>query len=206
MAEYLDYIGEPEIYTALSGNEESFLNLLDTKKSLERGSTKSKSWDYDEFDIDDLQLRYFDYIRVGKSTHDFRIFKKVFLNKSRWEDFNTNVKETVDEATEEIPSIDEYRGRYPEETEDTISVIRNNDFKDKTIKALNQLYGAENAFLVSKAEEETPYKIAQQAYQKLEKLANHLDSGVDRVADLDELLAKIKDIQKIAGKIKMMID
>lgn len=78
MAEYLDYIGEPEIYTALSGNEESFLNLLDTKKSLERGRTKNESWDYDLMDIAALQLRYFDYIRVGKSTHDFRIFKKSF--------------------------------------------------------------------------------------------------------------------------------
>ena len=77
MYEYLQYIGEPEIFTALSGTEESFLNLLDTKKSLERGSTQSKSWDYDSMDIADLQLRYFDYIRAGKSTHDFRIFKKI---------------------------------------------------------------------------------------------------------------------------------
>ncbi len=206
MAEYLEYIGEPEIYTALSGAEESFLNLLDTKKSLELGSTQSKSWDYDPMDIADLQLRYFDYIRAGKSTHDFRLFKKVFLTKIRWDDFNANVQSTVEEATEEIPSIDEYRRMYPEETEDTISVIRNNDFKEKTLKPLNQLYGAENAFFVSKAEEETPYKIAQQAYQKLDKLSTLLDLGLDRISDLDELLAKVKDIQKLAGKIKMKID
>ena len=206
MADYLDYIGEPEIYTALSGNEESFLNLLDTKKNLERGRTKNESWDYDQMDIADLQLRYFDYMRVGKSTHDFRLFKKVFLNEGRWEDFNAKVKETVDAASEEISSIDEYRRKYPEETEDTISGIRNNDYKRMTEKALNQFYGAENAFLVSKAEEETPYKIASQAYQKLDKLATILDLGVDKIADLDELLAKIKDIQKLVGKIKMKID
>ena len=152
MADYLDYIGEPEIYTALSGNEESFLNLLDTKKSLERGRTKNESWDYDPMDIADLQLRYFDYIRAGKSTHDFRLFKKIFLNKERWEDFNKNVQSTVDKAAGDVPSIDEYRSKFPEETEDNISVIRNNDFKDNTLKTLNQLYGAENAFLVSKAE------------------------------------------------------
>lgn len=206
MAEYLDYIGEPEIYTSLAGNEESFLNLLDTKKSLERGRTKNESWDYDLMDVADLQLRYFDYIRAGKSTHDFRIFKKIFLNKGRWEEFNANVQKTVDVAMEEIPSIDEYRSKYPEETEDNVSTIRNNDFRDKAIKSLNQLYGAENAFLVSKSEEETPCKIAQQAYQKLEKLANFLDLGADRIADYDELLAKVKDIQKLVGKIKMKID
>ena len=206
MADYLEYIGEPEIYTALSGNEESFLNLLDTKKSLERGRTKNESWDYDEMDVADLQLRYFDYIRAGKSTHDFRIFKKIFLNKSRWENFNAGVQEVVDEASEKIHSIDEYRREYPEETEDNISVIRNNDFREKTLKTLNQLYGSENAFLVSKADEETPIKIAQQAYQKLDKLAALLDNGIDRIADIDELLDKVKDIQKLVGKIKMEID
>lgn len=206
MADYLEYIGEPEIYTALSGNEESFLNLLDTKKSLECGRTKNESWDYDEMDVADLQLRYFDYIRAGKSTHDFRIFKKIFLNKSRWENFNAGVQEVVDEASEEIHSIDEYRREYPEETEDNISIIRNNDFREKTLKTLNQLYGSENAFLVSKADEETPIKIAQQAYQKLDKLATLLDNGIDRIADIDELLNKVKDIQKLVGKIKMEID
>ena len=206
MAEYLKYIGEPEIYTALSGTEESFLNLLDTKRSLERGSTQSKSWDYDAMDVVDLQLRYFDYIRVGKSTHDFRIFKKVFLEKSRWEDFNTNVRETVDEAAEEIPGLDEYRRNFPEETEDNISEIRSNDYKKKTEDKLNQIYGDEKAYLISKEGEETPLKTAQQAYQKLEKLASFLDKGADRMANLDELLDKVKDIQKLVGKIKMKID
>ena len=206
MAEYLDYIGEPEIYTALFGNEESFLNLLDTKNSLERGRTKNESWDYDAMDIADLQLRYFDYIRVGRSTHDFRIFKKIFLNKSRWENFNANVQDTVDHASEDIPSIDEYRSKFPEETEDNISVIRNNDFKDRATKPLNQLYGSEKSYLVSKEEEETPLKTAQQAYQKLNKLSSFLDKGIDRIADIDELLNKIRDIQKTVGKIKMKID
>lgn len=205
MAEYLEYIGEPEIYTSLAGTEESFLNLLDTKKSLERGRTRNESWDYDLMDIADLQLRYFDYIRAGKSTHDFRIFKKIFLNKSRWEEFNTNVQKVAEEAMSEIPSIDEYRSKYPEESEDNISVIRNNDFITKTLKSLNKLYGTENAFLVSKAEDETPCKIAQQAYQKLDKLATLLDQDAG-CGDYDELLEKIRDIQKLVGRIKMKID
>lgn len=41
-----------------------------------------------------------------------------------------------------------YRSKYPEETEDTISEIRNNDFREKTLKTLNQLYGSENACLI----------------------------------------------------------
>lgn len=206
MAEYLDYIGEPEIYTSLEEKEESFLNLYKTKLSLERGRTKNASWDYDPMDIGDLQLRYFDYIHIGKSTHDFRIFKDVFLNKSRWKEFNANVRNAVEAAMEEIPTIDNYRSKYPEQTEDAISIIRNNDFKEKAEKPLNKLYGAENAFLVSKTEEETPYKIAQQAYQKLEKLEMLLNEGLDKSVDNDELLGKVRDLQKLIGKIKMLID
>lgn len=206
MAEYLMYIGEPEIYTALFGNEESFLNLLDTKNSLERGRTKNESWDYDAMDIAELQFRYYDYIRAGRSTHDFRIFKKIFLNKSRWGDFNSKVQETVDQVSERIPSIDEYRSKFPDETEESISVIRNNDYKDMATKPLNQLYGSEKSYIVSKEEEETPLKTAQQAYQKLNKLSSFLDKGIDRIADVDELLNKIREIQKIVGKIKMKID
>ena len=206
MAEYLEYIEEPEIYTALTGNEESFLNLLDTIASLNRGRTKNESWDYKEFDIDDLKLRYFDYIRMGLSTHRFRIFKDIFLTKSRWDAFNANVRETVDSASAEIPSLDEYRSRFPEETEERISEIRNNDYKEKTKDELNQLYGAENAFIVSRTEDATPYKIAQQAYQKLEKLAALLENGTDRITDIDELLEKVKSIQKITGRIKMKLD
>ncbi len=206
MAEYLEYIEEPQIYTALTGSEESFLNLLDTITSLKRGRTRNESWDYKEFDIDDLKLRYFDYIRMGLSTHRFRIFKDIFLIKSRWEAFNANVRDTVDKASEEIPSLDEYRSNNPEETEERVSEIRNNDYRAKTKDELNQLYGDEHAFLVSRAEEATPFKIAQQAYQKLEKLAALLENGTDRITDIDELLDKVRSIQRITGKIKMKLD
>ncbi|MBR6245056.1 hypothetical protein IKR20_05740 [bacterium] len=206
MAEYLEYIGEPEIYTALTGQEESFLNLLSTLTSLKGGRTRNESWDYNDFDIADLKLRYFDYIRMGLSTHRFRIFKDVFLAQNRWDAFNASVQEIVNNASEEIPSLDEYRSNHPEETEERISDIRKNDYKEKTEDTLNQLYGAENAFLVSKAEEATPYKIAQQAYQKLEKLANLLENGTDRITDIDELLEKVRNIQKITGRIKMKLD
>ena len=163
-------------------------------------------WDYNDFDIADLKLRYFDYIRMGLSTHRFRIFKDVFLAQNRWDAFNASVQEIVNNASEEIPSLDEYRSNHPEETEERISDIRKNDYKEKTEDTLNQLYGAENAFLVSKAEEATPYKIAQQAYQKLEKLANLLENGTDRITDIDELLEKVRNIQKITGRIKMKLD
>ena len=71
---------------------------------------------------------------------------------------------------------------------------------------LKQIYGDEKAYLISKEGEESPLKTAQQAYQKLEKLASFLDRGVDRIVNLDELLDKVRDIQKLVGKIKMKID
>jgi hypothetical protein len=176
-------------------------------KSLQRGRTKNESWDYTAMDITELQFRYYDYIRIGKGTHDFRTFKKIFVNQDRWNIFNKEVKEIVNKTENEIQNIDEYRRKYPEETEDRISEIRNRDYREKAEKPLKQFYGTENAILISKAEEETPIRIAEQAFQKLEKLNDNLSvNGIDRVADLDDLLNKIRDIQKIVGKIKMLID
>ncbi|MBQ3367895.1 hypothetical protein IJG44_03220 [bacterium] len=206
MAEYLDYIGEPEIYTALAETEESFLNLLATITSLARGRTQNANWDYDTMDIADLKLRYFDYIRMGKSTHDFRDFKKIFLNKSRWKNFNAEVQELIDKVSEEIPTIDEYRKNYPEETEDWILKVRSTDYRNKTEKKLDKLFGEEKSYILSKEEEETPLKTAQKAYQKLEKLLTLIDAGLDSSVNFEELLNKVKDIQKIIGKIKQIID
>lgn len=209
MVEYLEYIGEPEIYTNLTGKEESFLNLNNTLKSLGRGKAKAEGWDYTETDEVDLKLRYFDYIRIGKSTHDFRIFKKIFLNKERWDQFNRSVTDIVNDADSKIKTIDEYRSEYVEETEEHISEIRNNDYKEETEKKLNKVYGTENAIIVSREEEETPLKIAQQVYQKLEKLDNNLSEElVDKIqeSDLEALCKRLKDIQKLVGQIKQRID
>lgn len=205
MDEYLDYIDEPGIYTALTGNEESFLNLLDTIKSL-RGRAQNTSWPYTDFDIDDLKLRYYDYIRIGKSTHEFRLFKKIFLNKTRWTKFNATVKKSVEDASDGFLSIDEYRSKFKNDNEEQISVRRKNDFKEKTEKKLDKLFGDERSYIQSKEEEETPLKTAQQAYQKLEKLMSLVDNGLDNSVNVDELLEKVKDIQKIVGKIKQTID
>lgn len=204
MYEYLKYIGEPEIFTALSETEESFLNLLDTKKSLIRGSTQSKSWAYDEMDIADLQLRYFDYIRAGKSTHEFRYFKKIFVNKDRWEAFNDKVLDTVNTALNDFPSIDEYRSKHPDDTEEIVSEKRKNEYIKRTLDALDDYFEAEKSYITSVTEEETPIKTARQAYQKLEKLLSLIDKG--KIADIDELVEKVRDIQKITSKIEKIID
>lgn len=66
-------------------------------------------------------MKMFYTLRIGKSTHDFRIFKKIFLNRDRWINFNANVQDTVSEASEEVPGVDEYRRKYPEETEDIMT-------------------------------------------------------------------------------------
>lgn len=207
MNEYLDYIGEKEIYTSLENKEEAFLNLKSTLKSLTTGKASKEGWDYDDFDLLDLRRRYYDYIWADKETHGFRQFKKFFLNKERWEVWNKNVLKVVTEADKTIDSLDVYRQKHPDIDVTTASEMRSNDYKAQTENQLNKLYGSEFAFHVSKEEEETPLKIAQQALQKLQKLEDTLISTEkSKIADIDELAEKVLEVQKLAGKIKQRID
>ena len=205
MTQYLDYIGEKNIFTALTGREEAFLNLNDTLRSLRNGKTKNEGWEYEDMDISDLKCRYFDYIRLGKGTHDFRLFKKIFLNKKRWKDFNLNVTEFIKKANLKIPSMDVYRNENPILSETEISEKRRNDYIDIVKKGLNSLYGSENAYEITKKEEETPIKIAQQAYQKLEKLEATINGAIPD-KNIKEIIKIVQDIQKLAGRIKQDLD
>lgn len=62
MNEYLDYIKEPGIYTALESREEAFLKLRGNLKSLDTGKLGREIWNVDQTDIADYKMRIFDYI------------------------------------------------------------------------------------------------------------------------------------------------
>lgn len=175
MTEYLEYIGEEGIYTALTNREEAFLNLYDTLKSLIKGKKGKEIWAFDELDLVDLKQRYFDYIRLGKSTHDFRYLIKVFSDKNRWETFNGKVTEAVMDS--EIKSLDDYRQEHAELTESQISEIRQNDYAAVVGKQLDGLFGSEKAFFVSKEAEETPIKTIDAVLAKLSNLHTQLDAN-----------------------------
>ena len=195
MNEYLQYIGEEGIYTALTNREEAFLNLYDTEKSLSKGKKGKEIWAFDELDLVDLKQRYFDYIRMGKSTHDFRLLIKIFSDKARWDSFNGKVTDTV--SSSEIKSLDDYRRDHAELTESQISEIRQNDYSAVVGKTLDKLFGNEKAYITAKEQEETPYKAIDAVLAKLSSLHSQLDAkaNIDTFAS-EEFENKYNDVSK----------
>ena len=195
MTEYLEYIGEEGIYTALTNREEAFLNLYDTEKSLVKGKKGKEIWAFDELDLVDLKQRYFDYIRMGRSTHDFRLLIKIFSDKTRWQSFNGRVTETVESS--EIKSLDDYRQEHAELSESQISEIRQNDYSAVVGKKLDKLFGDEKAYITTKEQEETPLKIIDAVLAKISNLQSQIDSNTNRETFAsDDFFAHFGDVKK----------
>ena len=200
MEEYLDYIGEEGIYTALEGKEEAFLRLRLDYNSLKNGrGSNAATWAYDENDLADLKCRFFDYIRKDQPTHDFRIFKKAFRDEKDWHSFNNSVEQQL----ESVDSFQDYRDDFEDLTESELSKRRNRDYKDKNAAVINDIYGTINAKYINQELQETPLNISSQILQKVKKLSDELDRHEEYP---EELIENVRQIQQEIGRIKQKID
>lgn len=203
MEEYLDYIGEGGVYTALEEQEQSFLNLRSDLRGLQRGNIGS--WAYNEFDIGEFKQIYFDYIRNATSTHDFRIFKKVFEDEMRWRQFSSSVRGVVD--GHEIAPFETYRQQNATLDEADVSKKRRRDYQDEAGEELNRLYGKENARVTAEKVNELPLDILKSVQQKLTKLEVDMEHNIEKdTYGSDDFLETVRDIQKRIGRIKQVVD
>lgn len=199
MEQYLFYIGEPGIYTALEGKEEAFLELRSTYNSFKngRGGT-GVQWAYDENDLEDLKMRFFDYIRTDMPTHNFRIFKKVFQDKAEWDKFNGK----VEQKTTTVDDLEKYRNTYSRTDEGELSKIRSRDFKEKNSKILSEIYKEVDRTYSEKEFEATPLKISETILEKITKLEAIIED--DRKYD-EAFINNLQTIQDEIDKIKQKI-
>lgn len=204
MKEYLIYIGEEGIYTALKGTEESFLKLHDNLKSFKTGKAGRSIWAITDDDLDDLKITFFKYIRMGMATHDFRDFSEIFSDKERWQKFKAEVDEV--EGTNKVESFEKYREDHPNLGEKEISEMRKNDYVKKNDK-LKKIFGRERAINMAQKAEETPMNLVESIQQKLTKLEEDLENnGSKEVFSSQEFFDGIKNIMSRVGKIKQKID
>lgn len=207
MNEYLTYVEEEGIYTALDGREEAFLSLRSTLKSYISGRAGANNWAFKDMDLNDLKIVFFDYIRLNTPTHDFRLFKDIFSDEIEWKKFRDNESRIIEDENNQIESFDDYRGKYPDNEETTISKIRQNDYKDKVESGLNRLYGNENARIISEKTQEFPIDILKTIQQKLSKLESDMSTnGNSETYETEEFIDAIRDIQKRIGRIKQKVD
>lgn len=154
-------------------------------------------------DIEDLKLRYFDYIWLNQSTHDFRDFKKIFSDITRWKKFNSRVKKAV---MTPLPTFDEYREKNTDATESQVSKIRENDYKEVVGKELNKAFGDERAIIVNRETEETPWRIIDQIEERIIKLEKVVEEGSKDVVESEEFYQRVKNLLSQIGHVKQRLD
>ena len=207
MNEYLEYIGEEGIYTALKGSEEAFLNLHGELKRFRGRKAASVSWAFEDKDLESLKMVYFDYIRLGFKTHEFRHFSQIFSDGDLWKGFEKNVDSIVSSTNERIESFEEYRIKNPDEDEITISKKRNNDYKADAEKALNKIFGNEKAKISIKKLDEKPLESLKRIKKDLTKLEEDiLKNPNNETFETEEFVDAIKELRKIIGRIKQRVD
>lgn len=207
MEEYLKYIEEEGIYTALDGREEAFLSLRTTIRGYTKGKAGTNIWAYKNMDLDDLKIIFFDYIRLNTPTHNFRLFQDIFADEEQWKNFRKNESHIIEDGNNQIESFDDYRRNFPDAEETGISKIRQNDYISKVEDGLNRLYGIENARILSGKAQELPIDILKTIQQKLSKLETDMaTNGHNETYESDEFIDAVRDIQKRVGRIKQKVD
>ena len=207
MDEYLKYIEEDGIYSALEGREEAFLRLRLVMRSFTNGRAGANIWAYNNFDLDDLKKIFFDYIRLNIPTHDFRQFKDIFTSEEKWKDFKSKEGNIVDHETNQVESFEEYRKKYPDMEETAVSKIRQNDYKSKVESGLNRIFEIEKSRIQEEKSQELPLEILKSIQQKLGKLETDIsNNGNNETYNSNEFLDVIRDIQKRVGRIKQKVD
>lgn len=201
MDDYLNKLGYKGIYTRLDKTEGAFWDLYDYLTRYEGNSSKIIQWKYDEDDINDLKLIYFDYIRGiynrGKSgesgdSKDYRFIGQTskkgsfFSNKDVWEKFRDRHFENIDKINENEPSIQELRKNNP--TQDVDQLLKNKDaaWATKADAYLKKNMGLGRESLDNLNRQNEPLELLESAYAKLESINIETRAFLDdeRVSEL----------------------
>ena len=140
MKDYLNKLGYDGIYTRLDKTEGAFVDLNGYLDRYEGGRSKMIQWKYDDSDLNDLKLIYYDYIRGiynrkkgGESgdSKDYRFIGQTskkgsfFANREVWENFRDNHFENIDPLRTEEPTIEYLREQNP--TQDLNQLLKGRD-------------------------------------------------------------------------------
>jgi len=223
MDEYLNKLGHDGIYTRLDDTEGLFVNLNEYlqryKGSLKNGH-RTVSWKYDESDLNDLKLIYFDHIRhvyntpkgEGLEAKECRVIGQTskkgsfFSNKEVWEKFRDNHFKSVEPIRKHEPTVDNIRGQNP--TQDLDQILRGKDeyWAKKVDSDLKKNMGLTSEALDNLNKRNAPLELLMSARAKLESIDidskafledENVYSVVDELRKLTELFkTSIKGYQK----------
>jgi len=140
MNDYLDKLGYNGIYTRLDKTEGAFVDLNAYLDRYSNSRSKLIQWKYDESDLNDLKLIYFDYIRgiynskKGSDSGDSKDYRFIgqtskkgsfFAKQDVWEKFRDRHFKGIDELRENELSIEQLREQNP--TQNLDELLKNRD-------------------------------------------------------------------------------
>lgn len=206
MDEYLDYCGNPGIYTRLDKREDPLIRLHKDIK-VYSNSSSVPDWGYDpEIDVSDLKAVCFDYIRSDFDRKEFRTIglrskQGFFANGDLWDKFcKQHFKETEPIASKE-KSLDDWRKDYPSISIEKVAEKRDKSWKNKVERPLKNNYYITQNRLTDMNNADQPLELLEKAFQAVDAVNTDAQSFFT-----DEVKELCKSISQRCFEYKKMID
>ncbi|WP_405243219.1 hypothetical protein [Lentisalinibacter salinarum] len=168
MDEFLDELGYSQIYTRLDETEGPFVDLQRYLARYAGSQSTMVDWQYSEQDLNDLKLIMFDYIRArftGSGGKDYRYIaqpskkESFFCRRDIWEQFRDNHFEKTESASEDLPSINDYRQQNPGLDLEDVLQSRDDDWTNRVTDSLKENLGKSRGRLENLNERDAPVKL-----------------------------------------------
>jgi hypothetical protein len=219
MNEYLEKLGYNGIYTRLDKTEGAFVDLNNYLNRYKDGKSKIIQWKYNESDISDLKLIYFDYIRGiynrsktstsdSGDSKDYRFIGQTskkgsfFSNHEIWESFREKHFAQADIIREAEPTVEELRKQNPSLNLDQLLKGRDELWAKKIDPHLKKNIGLGRESLDNLNKKNEPLELLVGAKGKLESI--NVDSKAfledDKVYSIVDELRKLTEIFKTTIK------
>lgn len=217
MVEYLDKLGYNGIYTRLDKTEGAFVDLNSYLDRYKGKRSKVIQWNYDESDLNDLKLIYFDYIRgiynrgrIGGDSGDSKDYRYIgqtskkgsfFANQDVWENFRDRHFENIDPARGNESSIETLREQNPSQNLDQLLKSRDESWAKQVDSHLKKNMGLGREALDNLNKQNEPLDLLISAKGKLESINTESKAFLD-----DENVYSIVDeLRKLTETFKTTI-
>lgn len=218
MDDYLDKLGYSGIYTRLDKTEGAFVDLNNYLNRYEGNKSKIIQWNYDESDLNDLKLIYYDYIRGiynrGKQTgsesgdsKDYRFIGQTskkgsfFSNEDVWNKFRDSHFENVDTINAEEPSIEKDRVENPGMPLDDLLKQRDIRWAKKTDAQLKKNMGLSREALDNINKQNAPLELLEGAKAKLDSI----NTGVKAFLEDEDVYKMVREINNMTYEYSNLI-
>ncbi len=227
MNEYLEKTGNSGIYTRLNKTEGTFVDLDGYLDRYKGRRSKMIQWNYDDSDLNDLKLIYFDYIRAiynkakkndddegimgSGDSKDYRYIGQTskrgsfFSSKEIWEEFRTNHFNNIDSIRAKFEdgelAVDKLRRQNPDEKLDQLLKYRDEAWAKETSVHLKKNLGQTRYRLDLKNQQEEPMDLLKRAKSTLESI----DVNSKAFIDDPNVLSLLKEINTIVWNFQQAI-